>query len=196
MYSYSARRRWRWNISQPPVPLKPLTITAVVAITWWCAWLPFTQPEQQVRHRVEQALRTNDFATGLTLLATHDADQFPPHWDPPPRIGYANSRPDPVEVLLFLVDHPMAEQIHRLYEQKLLNQGRFLARYHRQDPAALRNLVTLLERMPDASRLLHPREWEQGLYRDLSSCRDNNQMRVELRNRIAAVLARYPKPKP
>jgi len=191
MCSFSARRRWGWNISQPPVPLLPLAITAMVAIAWWCVWLPFTQPEQQLRHRVEHALRSNDFATGLNLLATHEADQFPPHWDPPPRVGYANTTPDPVEVLLYLVDHPMAERIHRLYEQKLLNQGRYLMNFHGQDPAALRKLVTLLERMPDASRLLHPKDWEMGLFKELER-HDQRNLGADLHQRITALLARYP----
>lgn len=108
LLSFSARRRWSWNISITPLSLKPLMILTVIAITWWCAWLPVTQPEKRLRGQVERALRANDFATGLSVLASHDVEDFPPHWDPPPRIGYASVRPDPIAVLMYLQDHSSA----------------------------------------------------------------------------------------
>jgi hypothetical protein len=192
------RKRWSWMVATTAVRLKPLTVVAVVAIAWWCAWLPFTQPQQRLRGQVERALLSGDFATGLGLLARHPVADFPPHWDPPPRVGYHQREPEVVEVLLYLVDHPLGGRCQAVYEDKLLRMGwDFDARFGRAK-ASLERLVTLLERMPDASHLMHPspppdaRRRHYGLADLLAQIgRDTHP---SLRSRIDAVLERYPGP--
>ena len=191
------KRRWSWHVAAVTVPLRPLVILALVAIAWWCAWLPLTQPEQQLRHQVEQALRQNDFATGLSVLASHEPERFPPHWDPPPRIGYADNRPDPGDVLLFLLDHPHGERCQRIFEDKLIAQGWIYAMHLRRNRTALSNLVTLLERMPNAERLMHPTfpehdrdRYGYGLHQALSQVGDSGD--PALGQRINTLLERYP----
>ena len=196
------QRRWSWHVAAVVVPVRPLVVLALAAIAWWCAWLPLTQPEQQLRHHVEQALRKTDFATGLTLLASQPPEAFPPHWDPPPRIGYAESTPEPGDVLLFLLDHPhLLELPHgtrcqRLFEDKLIAQGWIYSLSLRNKRTALSNLVSLLERMPDAGRLMHPdfppddHDSElYGLHGVLSQVGASDD--PALQHRIDALLRRY-----
>ncbi len=197
------KRRWTWQIAATTVPLRQLVILALMASAWWCLWLPVTQPEQQLRGQVERALRADDFARGLSVLASHPPEAFPPHWDPPPRIGYTGeAKPEPGDVLLYLLDHPhLQEQPHgercqRLFEDKLTAQGWIYMLSLRDNPTALSNLVTLLERMPDAGRLMHPdfpaheRDGDlYGLHHVLSGVHASDPA---LRQRINALLARYP----
>jgi hypothetical protein len=198
------KRRWTWQIAATTVPLRRLVSLALMASAWWCLWLPVTQPEQRLRVQVERALRADDFATGLTMLASNPPEAFPPHWDPPPRIGYTGeARPDPGDVLLYLLDHPhLLEQPHgerclRLFEAKLTAQGWIYILSLRGKRTALSNLVTLLERMPDAGRLMHPdlppHEQDRdlyGLHRVLSGVDVTDD--PALKQRINALLERYP----
>ncbi len=199
--TFLARKRWSWNITTTPVPLTPLTWLGVVAIVWWYAWLPVTQPEQRLRGQVERALHADDFATALSVLSSHPSEAFPPHWDPPPRIGYLNARPDPVDVLLYLVDQPADARIQRLFEDKLLNEGWMGAQSRFHHPTMFLRLLTLLERLPDASRLLHAQhssagrhDHMPGFYDELSALGKNQQDPV-IRQRVDALLARYPEPR-
>lgn len=202
--TFLGKRRWTWQIAATTVPLRPLMILALVASAWWCLWLPITQPEQRLRGQVERALRADDLATGLTVLASHPPEAFPPHWDPPPRIGYTgDAKPDPGDVLLFLLDHPsLLEQPYgahcqRLFEDKLIAQGWIYMQSLTRNRTALANLVTLLERMPDAERLMHPElpphERDRdlyGLHRVLSGVSVSDD--PAMRQRINALLERYP----
>lgn len=202
------RKRWSWNVTATRVSLRPLILLAVAAIGWWCAWLPVTQPEQQLRGEVERALRSEDFATGLLALASNPPAAFPPQWDPPPRIGYAKySTPNPGDVLLFLIDHPdvlalpYGKRCQSLFEDKLISEGWMYSSRLQNNRAALTNLVTLLERMPDASRLMHPQLPSDvydrdfyGMHHVLSQISASSD--PILTQRIDALLARYPEPKP
>ena len=202
--TFLGRKRWSWNVASAPVPLTPLAVVAAVAIAWWCAWLPVTQPEQRLRGQVERALLSGDFATGLSVLSRNPPEAFPPHWDPPPRVGYTgDAKPDPGDVLLYMLDHQhllehsQSGRCQRLFEDKLIAQGWIYMLSLRKNRAALSNLVTLLERMPDAGRLMHPEfpphEHDRelyGLYRVLSGVGVSND--ADLNQRIGALLERYP----
>jgi hypothetical protein len=206
--SFLDRKRWSWHVTASSVSLRPLILVALAAIGWWCAWLPITQPEQQLRGQVDRALRHEDFATGLRVLASHPPEAFPPHWDPPPRIGYAmHSTPNPGDVLLFLIDHPellalpYGNRCQSLFEDKLISEGWMYSTRLQKSRAALANLVTLLERMPDANRLMHPQlppeVYDRGLYgmHNVLSQLDASSDPA-LKQRIDALLARYPVPQP
>jgi hypothetical protein len=195
------RKRWGWNVATTTVPLTPLTLVGVVAIAWWCAWLPVTQPEQQLRGRVERALSAGDVATAVAVLSHHPPEAFPPHWDPPPRIGYGQTKPEVIDVLFHLLDHPQAERMQEIYEYKLASEGYLLEGRLQRDPRLLERLVTILERSPHAERMMHPplspRERERywhGVDWTLSRFEDHPD--AGLRNRIQALRARHPEPKP
>lgn len=193
------RRRWSWHVATTTVPLTSLTLVAVASIVWWCAWLPVTQPEQQLRSQVERALLSGDLATGVAVLSRHPPETFPPHWDPPPRIGYAQTKPEVIDVLFHLLDHPQAVRVQEIYEYKLASEGYLLEGRLQRDPKLLERLVTLLERSPHAARMLHPplspRERQRhGLGIDWMLERFEDHQDVGLRNRIQAVRARHSVP--
>lgn len=81
----------------------------VLSLLIWIPVLPLTQPEQQLRHAVERDLREGNIYQALATMSAHPRDAFPPHWDPPPRIGYGERQPpilDVVEVALAMDADP------------------------------------------------------------------------------------------
>ena len=71
---------------------------AVVSLLVWIPILPITQPEQQLRHAVERDLRNGRIETALRTMSMWKPENFPPHWDPPPRIGYGEQNPPILKV--------------------------------------------------------------------------------------------------
>ena len=187
--------RWRMQLPMPSLSIKPIVILALAGIGWWCSWLPIAQPEQQLRWRTESALQAGDFASGLKLLNENAADQYPPHWDAPPRNGFSPPQPDPAEVLLYLIDHPMGPRLQEFYEKKflaLILSGRY---FRNQKPITSEKRIAILERSPDASRLLYAQISETQLYVELKNRYDSEKDPV-LKKRLGDLLMRYPKPQP
>ncbi len=94
--------------SKPRWPLRPeaerersprgALLAACVAVLAFAALLPFTQPEQVRRHEAERLLRTGRVAEAFAVMSAHDAGDYPPHWDPPPRLGYLERTPSIDEI--------------------------------------------------------------------------------------------------
>lgn len=85
--SIQARPRWQiQNDAQASAAIsRPLQVLAVLSVAIWIGILPLTQPEQQLRWHVEDAFREGRLSDGLALMLAHAPDEFPPHWEPPPR---------------------------------------------------------------------------------------------------------------
>ena len=58
---------------------------AFLSLATWLVLLPFTQPEQQLRRQVEEDFHAGRYAEALAVMSAHSPDDFPPHWEPPPR---------------------------------------------------------------------------------------------------------------
>jgi hypothetical protein len=81
--------------------------------------LPFTQPEQQRRWQAEHLLTSGEVEAGLDYMARHQQRDFPPHWDPPPRIGWRGDKGPPMgEVMTQLVQTDRPEWITKTYRTK------------------------------------------------------------------------------
>jgi hypothetical protein len=101
-----------------PHPSRPLWTFGVLSIAIWALVLPFTQPEQQLRRTVEQALYQGRLKDGLDVMLAHDLHDFPPHWNPPPRIGYANMRPSLPDIV-DLIDERSESWPRAVYADKV-----------------------------------------------------------------------------
>lgn len=93
-------------------------LLGVAAILVWIPILPMTQPEQQLRREVEQDLRGGRIERALTTMSEHDRVDFPPHWDPPPRIGYGETSPSIIEVLEIAIKSDVAAWVLEVFQQK------------------------------------------------------------------------------
>jgi hypothetical protein len=110
--------------SQSPVN-RSAWIWGVVSLLIWPFVLPFTQPEQQRRWQVENAMRNGKIAEALAFMAQHEPRDFPPYWDPPPRIAYrfrpASELMDVLDELSQMDSPPgwMTREYHRKFEYHL-----------------------------------------------------------------------------
>jgi hypothetical protein len=100
-------------------PNRGLLALAVTALVVWIPLLPWTQAEQLLRHTVELDLRGGRVVEALAIMSAHAPSDFPPLWDPPPRVGYGESRPPLMDVLEAIADQPPAPWVRQLYVEKL-----------------------------------------------------------------------------
>lgn len=174
---------------------EPLWSLAAVSLLIWCAILPITQPEQQLRHRVESLLHEGKFPAAVQLMSAHQRSDFPAHWDPPPRVGYGESSPSVVDVMLAILQTDAQPWVADLYLEKY---GNYLGKGYRwytfwqgmNDNRFDRHL-SILESLPDDSALLveNREAFERMLKKGTE--RSTNQQ-----NRIRRLLDRLPEPKP
>jgi hypothetical protein len=81
--------------------------------------LPFGQPQQRHRWQVEQLLHRGDLAAAVQYAAAHSREDFPPVWDPPPRLGYGEELPRTIDVLAAIERQRSAPWFRGLYVAKL-----------------------------------------------------------------------------
>lgn len=103
----------------------PLAAFIACALLVWVPILPTTQPEQQRRREVEVAVRAGDYDRVASLLRENGREAFPPHWDPPPRPGYGESRPEPELMLSALLALDAPVWFVALVVDKVEQAGRF-----------------------------------------------------------------------
>jgi hypothetical protein len=77
-------------LSAPAYKITGLWILAAVFLAIWLPILPFTQREQLLRTQVENDMKGGRIADALAVMSTHRQDEFPPHWEPPPRLNFSS----------------------------------------------------------------------------------------------------------
>jgi len=130
---------------------------AVASVLIWFAILPFTQPEQILRRRVEQAMEQGRMEAALQVMSAHTRDEFPPHWDPPPRPRYGQSQMLLFDVLDTIVAEPPAPWVRDIYWQKFEDWlfSPPSPRWTRQrDKDEMRRAARLLQQSPEGPDLL------------------------------------------
>jgi hypothetical protein len=129
---------------------------AVGSLLVWVPPMVHTQKEQQLRTRVERNLKAGLIVVGLDLMSEHQRRDFPPGWEPPPRIGFVEEPPHILDVMDVLVARETAPWVRDEYMDKF-------RRYLREDDAfssfghdpsvkhssSLARAVRILERLPE-----------------------------------------------
>ncbi len=113
-----------WPLTSLPTarPSYGLWALALGSIAIWVVILPFTQPEQQLRRRVEGILRAGLIHEGLTEMSAHRRQEFPPHWLPPPRDlspWQIRQNPKLLDVCECIATQPVAPWVREFYMVKL-----------------------------------------------------------------------------
>jgi hypothetical protein len=80
-----------WRLAVPPETMRVgvsagLGVLVVVSLAIWSVLLPITQPEQQLRTRVDRLVEQNRLSEAIEVMEAAGPDAFPPHWTPPPRV--------------------------------------------------------------------------------------------------------------
>jgi hypothetical protein len=130
---------------------------AGVMVLGWGLVLPFTQPEQRLRHDVESALAHDRIAEAIQTMSRHDQKDFPPHWVPPPRAAYRDPKPPLFDVLDVILDHGAAPWVRAAYLEKLdaaLDKFSTGWRLDSEESKKLDQLSNILERLPEGQSLV------------------------------------------
>jgi hypothetical protein len=132
-------------------------LLAVGSLAIWALILPRTQPEQQLRFRTERLLRSDRIAEGLAEMSAHERDDYPPHWDPPPRLSYGEGDPHLADIMEVLPGPLTAPWVREAFLEKLValfhdeHHAYYLLR-DSEDPTFDRYLA-VLHRLPEGRRV-------------------------------------------
>ncbi len=102
---------------------------AIASIVVWFAFLPFTQVEQMNRRLAETELRAGYIDIALRYMSDRERGEFPPHWDPPPQLGYGEETPPLLDLILRVEQADVAPWVRDLYREKLAVQATRAERY-------------------------------------------------------------------
>jgi hypothetical protein len=182
--AFNCGSRSTWALSWEPRPSSgraepvrwPLRILAVVSLVSWVPILPFTQPEQQVRRRVEIAFREGRYRDGLSEMSAHQLSDFPPQWEPPPRFLRGDSLAmvlDIWEEILRAEPAPWVRQHYLERFKDFVEKSRWHSDYEK--------IASLLNEMPEGAALL--RQWHRERDYSMESILDRLDplLRPELR---------------
>jgi hypothetical protein len=177
-----------WQVPAVPPGTAPsgrgVWALAVVSLAIWVPILPWTQAEQRLRSRVEVDLKGGRIAEGLDVLSAHSPADFPPHWDPPPRVGYREPSPDIIDVMGVLSARDCAPWVRACYVDKFRrsigDESAFL--YDPKRGTELARLVRVLQRIPEGPDIAA--EHVRGVESRLS----DQQLPLEDRENLNALL--------
>jgi hypothetical protein len=163
---FTTRPQW---LAPPPAaavspPALSLWALALGALVGGAMILPYTQPEQQRRHRVEHALRAGHLREALEEMSAHELDDYPPHWQPPGRWYAASSMKDRQLVRAVwaeILETAPAPWVRQRFLTLLAEQLDFV--YLRDEE--IDELGSLLQRSPEGPELLREVEEKHRPYR-------------------------------
>jgi hypothetical protein len=106
---------------------------ACASVAIWALFLPSTQQEQLLRSEVERDFKEGRIASALATMSAHAPGDFPPQWEPPPRLAYGARTPNVLEVMEEIVRHSVAPWVHEIYVQRFDQYLDELFNYYPQD---------------------------------------------------------------
>jgi hypothetical protein len=148
-----------------------------LSVLIWLPILPWTQAEQRLRSQVEEDMKAGRIANALEVMSAHAQADFPPHWDPPPRVGYGEKSPHLFDVMEELLAGDSAPWVRATYVDKLrrhLGTGRW---FNFDGSDELAALVRILKQLPEGPDIAteHREGVEHWLsYPDLSAAEREN----------------------
>ena len=163
---YRADPNWKRTNPQVAVSLWQM---ATVSTLMWIPALMVTQPEQALRYQAESLIKSGDFTALKKLTSEMPASRFPPHWDPPPRVGYGKTKPNPLDVLVGLGTNDNNSWLVDIYAHKLafrvgLTQPQLMD--STMSDERVEKLISMLEKLPKGKEValdLCEWQWEKAV---------------------------------
>lgn len=110
---------WSLVVTKPDErPSWGLVSATIAAIVMWIPALAITQPEQHNRYRAEQLLRSERVGEAFTFMTAKGRANFPPVWDPPPRLAFMESTPDAAAIRAVLMNYNARDWVSEMYFKK------------------------------------------------------------------------------
>jgi hypothetical protein len=123
-------------------------VLASLCLAPWLVALPRTQTEQRLRYDAERLLKAGRIDDGLALMAAHGRHEFPPQWDPPPKVGWDVAESPPVlDVVERVVARGTSGWVREVYLDKFDRQ--YLGRWPIAEDVRPR-VDALMSAMPEA----------------------------------------------
>jgi hypothetical protein len=148
---------WQLTIADQRPPLKPnqwLWALAFASVGLWAFLLPTTQAEQRLRYRVEQDLKHHRIEEALAFMSAHAPNEFPPEWEPPPRVGYGEKNPPLLDIVEAVVDQPPAPWVRAVFVEKFQQYLANALAEKEIDAKDLVRIASLLWQLPERRALL------------------------------------------
>lgn len=146
--------------SLPPTKMtRRVWVLAILAIAGWCSLLPITQPEQQLRRQVETQFRSGKLQDAIAIMSRHQPQDFPPYWDPPPRVTYTlqHNTFTVADIVELMIDQP-TNWVRQIYLWKLKRQleGRrfYVTVFSRMSEDEQQKILSILDRLFDQQEFL------------------------------------------
>jgi hypothetical protein len=159
---------WRWQpLETARRPGLLFWALALGSVALWALVLPSTQAEQQLRWRVEQDFKQPQrIAVALAEMSAHTPEDFPPHWQVPPRSMSPYGREQLMAIWEIILVQPPAPWVRQIYLDKLRDLLR-----SRMTSAELHQLGELLVKVPEGNTLFDELQREQHHYADAEELR-------------------------
>lgn len=153
----SAMLRPRWP-RLPGTPDRPgpgargLLIFAAGSILAFIPLLIIAQPEQINRRHAERLLAQGRVPEALAAMSQHTPDDYPPQWDPPPRLGYRESQPNLTDLQNAMTADWPADWVAQVYLAKIDRKLKTeIAPFSGYD--SWEQIAALLQEYPDAYKV-------------------------------------------
>lgn len=132
-----------------------IVVLAIAACLVWIPGMFRAQREQQLRHRVESMLFKGQIVEALGEMSSHQPEDFPPNWTPPPRVELRTRQEIPLErVFLTLatmqppaagwVEREMARKANMVFDPFSLTEF---------TPGEFENYLAWLRRIPEGPKI-------------------------------------------
>lgn len=139
---------------------------AIAAVMLWFIPMGITQAEQRNRRQAEVMLRGGEVGQAIAFMSELERSDFPPVWDPPPRLGYGERIPR-IEVIARLIHEPeVAGWVMAMYLPKVersLKKRPFYGTYPTFQDAVEEARRLLNDQSPDETMIEHLLQREPGL---------------------------------
>ncbi len=134
--------------------------------------LAAAQPEQQLRTRVEDLFRAGDLQAAVAVMSQHPQSDFPPHWQPPPRPAFGETKPATWKIYKVAVDEQAPQWVLDATRERLvssLGESEWGARRYLHelgDPEEVIQFLSFTEETDDNDRIFEWVPYAVGPYID------------------------------
>lgn len=96
-----------------------LFILAAVSLVAFVPMLMLSQPEQINRREAESLLKQDRVGEAFAIMSGLSPDNYPPHWNPPPKLGYRELSPSLEAIRIAMSDEWPAHWVASIYLSKI-----------------------------------------------------------------------------
>ncbi|MCA8996587.1 MAG: hypothetical protein KDA80_06375 [Planctomycetaceae bacterium] len=178
---------WRRNVDSFPMEQTPtkMQASALSGSVWGAVSLAFlamllacvwTQPEQQRVNHYLRLANADKYDDALAYVNQFEPEDFPPHWEPRPWVGYGERQPDPMLLIEAALNaepsKPWARELFTKKLRQLIGEDFYASGFwRRMKNFELEILIQLMESDDEWARIfrekeLHntpPVEWVESL---------------------------------